>query len=295
MAERGAEQGAVPIQESVGAALRFVRENLQLVLVASAIGAGVITALSAVALWVGPLALFANVAATIARAFVYAALIGAALSGAASVQTRLARDAWRVWAAMAIIGFFLFIVMFVLLIPGFVVLIAGPMAPYVEQLQAAGQDDAAVFAVTMRFVQENPLAIILFALFYAVAWLLLTSRLFLSAPASADQGRILTFETWGWTKGQMLRITGARLLLLGPAYVLVSALDYVAAVLVGLNPLDPMAAAGFAQANPAGFLGYVFVTTFITVGLFASLEAGLSTYLYRGLKPAELSSGPSSA
>jgi len=276
---------SVPIHEAVGAALRFVRGNLRFVATVAAIGAGVVTVLSALALFVTPVSLLASVGATIARAFIYAALIGAALAGAAGARDRLLADGWRVWAAMAIVGFFMFIVMMVLLIPGFIVLIAGPMAPFTSELERAGQDEAAVLAVMTRFLEQNPLAILLFVLFYGVVWLLLTSRLYLAAPASADAGRILSFETWGWTKGSTLRITAARLMLLGPAYVLVSALDYIAGALIGLNPLDPMAAAGLARANPLAFLGYIYATTFITVAVYASLEAGLSSYLYRGLRP----------
>jgi hypothetical protein len=84
----------------------------------------------------------------------------------------------------------------------------------------------------------------------------------------------------------MLRITAARLLLLGPAYVLVSALDYVVASVAGINAMDPVATAAVAQSNPIVFIAYVLVTTFITFAVFSSLEAGLSSYLYRGLKPA---------
>lgn len=276
----------VPIQGSVGAALAGVRANLGFIAIVSLIGAAVLTLIAAASLSTPLLSIFTSVGATIARAFVYAAFVGAALSGAASVRGRIGNDGWRVWAAMAVVGFFMCIVMFVLAIPGMIALVAGPMAAYVPDLERAGSDNAAVLEVMTRFVQEQPLALLSFALFYFVVWLLLTSRLYLAAPASADQGRILTFETWAWTKGSTLRIVAARVLLLGPAWVLVGAIDMLTGRVLGFDTFDPMAAAGIAQSNPPIFLAYAFVTTFVTLFVYASLEAGLSTYLYRGLKPA---------
>lgn len=276
----------VPIQGSVGAALAGVRANLGFVGMVSLIGAAALTLVAALSLSAPLLGIFTGVGGTIVRAFVYAAFVGAALSGAASVRGRIGNDGWRVWAAMVVVGFFMCIVMFVLAIPGMIALVAGPMAAYVPELERAGSNNVAVLEIMTRFVQEQPLAILSFALFYFVVWLLLTSRLYLAAPASADQGRILTFETWAWTKGSTLRIVAARVLLLGPAWVLVGAIDMLTGRLLGFDTFDPMAAAAVAQSNPAIFLAYAFVTTFVTLLVYASLEAGLSTYLYRGLKPA---------
>lgn len=281
-----AEGDKVPVQESVGAALANVRTNARLVLTASLIGALVLAVVTGLALFVPQLGLLTTIGSTFVRAFAYAAFLGMALGFAANVQQRIGADGFRTWASMAVVGFFMFIVMFVLLIPGLIALFAGPMAPYVGDLERAGSDQTAVLEIMMRFVQEQPGALVGFFLFYAIVWILFTSRLFLAAPASVDAGRILTFETWAWTKGSMLRITAARLLLLGPAYILVSALDYVVATLAGINSMDPVATAALAQSNPAIFIAYVFVTTFITFALYSSLEAGLSSYLYRGLKPA---------
>lgn len=281
-----AEGGAVPVQESVGAALASVRSNLRFVLSASLIGALVLALVTGLALFVPQIGLLTAVGAMFVRAITYAAFIVAAFGLAASAQQRVLNDGLRVWAAMAVVGFFMCIVMFVLLIPGMIALFAGPMAPYIGDLERAGSDQAAVISVMTRFVQEQPGALVSFALFYTIVWILLTSRLYLAVPASVEAGRILTFETWAWTKGSMLRITAARLMLLGPAYVLVAALDYVVAAIAGINALDPMATAAVAQSNPVLFIGYVFVTSFITFALYSSLEAGLSTYLYRGLKPA---------
>lgn len=280
-----AEAGAFSIQDNVGAALRFTRENWRYVLTVAVIGAVALTLLSALSLFVPAFGLFASLGSMYGRAAIYTALLGAVLVGAAGMRGRLWADAWRVFAAMAIIGFFLFIVTFVLMIPGAFILAAGPLTPYVADLQAAAQDEAAIMQVMTRFLTENPITVGVLALFYLTVWLLLTSRLYLAAPASVDQRRILTFETWSWTKGAMLRITAARLLLLLPAYVLATALDFAAATVAGVSLFDPAAINALAQSNPAVLIGYIFATTLITTAVYSSLEAALSANLYRDLRP----------
>jgi hypothetical protein len=278
--------GNVPIFESVGAAMRYVRENLRFIAAVAGVGAAVTTAVSALTLALPAIGLLTGLASTFVHASVYAAFLGAFLYGPAALGGRLFPDGGRVWAAMAVIGFFLFIVFFVLTIPVMIILFAGPLAPYLPELQSAGGDQQAVMEVMTRFAEENPGALLAVTLFYGVIWLLLTSRLYLAAPASVEQGRILTFETWKWTKGATLRITGARLLLLAPANILAGALGYLVGRLVGVDALNPASSAAAAAGNPVGFLFYLLAASFITFVLYSSLEAGLSSYMYRGLKPA---------
>jgi hypothetical protein len=279
--------GNVPIRDSVGAAFAFVRENVRFVAIAAVAGAAALTLVGALALAMPALGLITLLASSLAQAFVYAALVGAALFGSDAARMRWSRDGGRVWAAMAIIGFFLFIVMFVASIVASIVLVAGPLGPYLNDLQGAGADNAAVMEVMLRFADDNPVALLLLMLFFGAIWLLLTSRLYLAAPASVDQQRILTFETWKWTKGAMMRIVGARLLLLAPAHIFAGALSHLVGRAAGLNTLDPATTAAVASANPVGYLLFVFVSGLITFSLYSSLEAGLSSYLYRGLRPAE--------
>jgi hypothetical protein len=278
---------AVPVQESVGAALRFVRENWRFVTIVAAVFAVLSTLVSGLALFVPQVGLLAMAASGVIQAFCYAALIAAALFGAQGVGARWPRDGWRVWASMAVIGFFLFIVMFVVTIPISIALAAGPLAPYVGDLQQAGSDQAAVMAVMTRFMQENATAMLLVSLFYGAVWFLLTSRLYLAAPASVDAGRILTFETWKWTKGAMLRITWARVMLLLPSYVLMFTLTLLLGRLFGFDVLDGASLQAAVRANLIGVIVFEFVSSFIVMALYASLEAGLSSYLYRGLRPEE--------
>ena len=284
-----AEAGKVPVQESVGAALRFLRENFGFVAAGAGIGAAGLTLVAVASLQAPMLGLPLALLSTFVGAFVYAAFTRGALSGASAVNANLLADGGRVWASMAIVGFFLFIVFVVLAIPGMIMLgvMIGPR--YLADLQAAQGDDAASLDIMGRIASENPVLLLGFALFYAALWLALTSRLYLAAPASADMQRILTFETWKWTKGNMLRIMGARLMLLGPAYVLVNALAYLAGVGLGLNVMDPVSTVAFAQSNVALYAVFSFAVGFIQILIYRGLEAGLSAYLYRGLKQQDVS------
>lgn len=279
--------GAVPIRESVGAAFGFVRENPRFVAIAAILGAVASVIVSAISLAAPQVGVVSTVASGLLQAFIYSALIGCALYGAAAASTSWRNDGWRVWAAMIVVGFFLAIIMLVVTIPVSIILAAGPLGRYAAELQGVGSDQQAVLGIMMRFAEENPTTILVVMLFYCAIWFLLTSRLYLAAPASVDAGRIRTFETWSWTKGAMLRITAARVLLLVPAYIFSGALGHIVGLAFGLNTLDATSIAAAAAANPVGLLAFDFLRSLIILALYAPLEAGLSSYLYRGLKPAE--------
>jgi hypothetical protein len=275
----------VSVRDSVGAALRFVRENWRFIGVTAAAGAVATTIAGALALAVPLLGIFTSLASGFIQATTYAAFTGAMLFGVAGTRGRLTADGGRIWIAMAIIAFFMMLVMVVLTIPVFMTLAVGPMAPYRDDLAAAGQDRARVWAIMLQFAENNPGALLIAALFFFAVWFVLTSRLYIAAPASVDQQRILTFETWSWTKGATLRIIAARLMLLLPANIFVGALGYLIGQAVGVNTIDVVAATAAATANPVGFLIYVLISTFLTFALYSALEAGLSAAIYQRLKP----------
>lgn len=287
--------GAVPIRDSVGGALRFVRENLQFIATVAGIFAAVSTFLALITLSQPGLGIVTMVANGIVQAFCYGALTAAVLFGAGQVRQRVALDGWRVWSSMAVVAFFLFIVMFVIFMVVGMVLLSGPLAPYVSELQSAGADEQRVMAILTRIGQEQPGAILLAALFCSVIWLLLTSRLYLAAPASVEAGRTLTFETWKWTQGAVLGISGARLMLLIPAYILMFALTTLLGRLFGFNMLDAGSLQAAVSANSVGLIVFEFISSFLVSALYVSLEAGLSAYLYRGLKPANAPAAPPSS
>jgi hypothetical protein len=195
---------------------------------------------------------------------------GYALNGAAL------RDGLAVLSGVGVVGFFLALTLIAVNVAANAIL----FAPFSEELAAAGENQAAVEAVAQRILQENPQGVILTFLLFAGAVLVLTSRLYLAAPASVEASRGRSFETWSWTKGNLFRIVAARLVLLAPAYA--------AAVVIGSVIAAPvMALAGGGQANAAAFAIGLGVFTFFMALIYQALEAHLSVTLYRGLRPSE--------
>jgi hypothetical protein len=278
-------EGKVPVRESVGAALRFVRENWRPIATISAISAAVSTLLAVTGVFAGALALPITAVSSFVGAATYAAFTSGCLSGFSGLQQRLLGDGVRVWTAMAVVAFFLLIVCVVLGIPGVIVfaILIGPR--YGAELAQVSGDQAATMTLMQRILAENPGMLLAFLVFYGLIWFALTSRLYLSAPASVDAKRILTFETWSWTRGNMWRIVGARLMLLLPAYVIAAGLSFLLAGAIGLNVNDPASVQAYASAQTPLYAAYMLVSGFLQLGLYSALEAGLSTYLYRGLKP----------
>jgi hypothetical protein len=275
------------IRDCVGEALRFVRAHMSFVAGAALLGAVVSATIAVLAAAIPQVGLLTSIASTLVQAFIYALLTGAALYGAQAARAGVAGNGARVWAAMAIIGFFMAIVIFVVSIPVVITLLFGPMAPYADDLQTAGSDQSAVMTVMLRFLEENPISVLLTALFYFAIWFLLTSRLYLAAPATVDQKRILTFETWAWTKGATLRILAARLMLLAPAYILAFAINTLVGYGLGADPSNPASIAALAASNLPVFFLFAAANGFVTLALYVPLEAGLSASLYKRLKPAE--------
>lgn len=258
------------IKESVGDALRFVRAEWRLALVVGALGAA---ALAASAL-LGPLAL---VALVVVLTLCHTALVSAALRGSAQVRANLGRDALRVGGALAIVG----LIVLILVIATAYIAMAVLIAPYAEQAKAAGEDQAAIEAVMRTAIAAQPhiapwaLAIGAAVIFY------FTTKLFAAAPASLDRGRISVFESWRMSRGQVLRIMGARILLLGPALILVGAVQSLIGIALGFSTSDPAALVAQSQANPALFLMFFTLVVFVQLAVFAALEAGLSAAIYR--------------
>ena len=280
------EAGRASVQDNVGGALRFLRENWRGTALIAAIGAGASTALALAALGFAQagatLGVAIPLAATLISAAIYTAFYRAVLDPP-DARTRLAQDALRVWGAMAVLSFFLVIVLFALMLPC-AVLLAPFLTPYASEIAAAGQDEAQLMAIATRFAQENPAAIALIMIGFGAVVLLLTSRFYLSGPASVEARRILTFETWNWTKHNMLRIAGARLMLLGPAYVLSLMLTLLLGRAFGVDVLQAEQLRAFAVQSPFGFGLYNFVSDFVAIGFYNALEAGLSVHFYRALK-----------
>jgi hypothetical protein len=265
----------VPIRESVGAALRFVRENWRLVLIVAtlaAVGQGVIALLGANLMWV--------VSVLVAVLVAHTALVSRALDGPSPITQGLLGNSARVGGAMAMIGFFLATIFFVMTFFAMSALVA----PFQNELKAAGENEAAVREVLDTAMASNSSVMGWTMLIGALLVFALTTRFYVVAPATIDRQRITVFESWRMTRGNFLRIGGARLLLLAPAFILVGALQSLIARLLGAPGGDPLALLAYSQANPVGFVSFYSISIFIQIAIVAALDAGLSASIYRNLK-----------
>lgn len=277
------EAGKVPVRESAGAALRFVRDHWRTAALVGAVTAAVQTFFL---LALGPLWLpFTLLAVGAAYGFFLAVALERPDGRAFGA---IARNGARIVAAMAIVGF----LMAVIGVVAFFVATSVLMAPYAQELQAANENEAAVRAIAERAMLEQPGVTQGVLIVVLAIWFWLTSRLYLAAPATVDRQRVTVFESWVWTRGNALGVMAARFLVLAPATALLVALQLLAARAIGFSPFDLQGMATAAAANPLGFVVFFMVSQFLQVGFFGALEAGLSAYLYRGLKPADSGSTP---
>lgn len=267
-------QAPVSIKDSVGDALRFSRENWRFTMIVAGFGAAAIVT----SMMLGPLML---VVAPVALIVCHTALVLAALYGVPHVRPRLTADALRVGAAMAIVG----LIIAILVIATAYIAMSVLLGPYAEQARAAGEDRAAIEALTRQAIEAQPHVATWAVGIAGLMIFVVTSLLFLGAPASADRKRVLLLETVRWSRANVLRIMGARLLLLLPAFILVGAVQSLLSAALGFSANDPAALMAQASANPALFMLFFAAAVFVQLALYAALEAGLSVALYRRLAP----------
>lgn len=264
------------IKPSVGEALWFARQHWRFALTVAGAGAFMLLA-TAVLLGATPFGIAGVVFVSTA---IHAFLVRAALTGPASVRATPWRDTLRALAAIVMVGCFSLIVTFMVTYVTMSILIA----PFVDEAKAAGENAEAMAKVMRQAVAAQPNVVTWGAAALAMLILLLTSRFYLAVPASVEHGRVVVFESWKWTKGNLLRIVAARLWLLAPAMAFVFAIQSLLGIAVGVNAADPFSWARSAQTNQLGFLVFYLGAQFVQIAVYSTLEAGLATALYGRLK-----------
>jgi hypothetical protein len=270
---RMAEPGKSSLWASIAEALRFHRENWRFV--ASVAAAGALAHVAVMALLGSTLLVLPAI--LIVAAGLYAILTRAALSGAANALTNAPRDTLRTLGAGLIVVF----IAAVLALATIYIAMSVLIAPYAEEAKALTQDQAGMQALLERAAATQPGVAAWAGLIGAALIFVLTSRFFFAIPASLQQGRVAALSSWGMTKGKLLPIMAARLILLGPALIFVGALQSLLGFLMGLGIGDPFSMMARARDNPTGFLVFFAGAQFLQIAIFTALEAGLSTALYR--------------
>jgi len=267
-------QSQLSIRDAVGGALRFVREDWQFVLAVAgcaALAQGLVLALGPSLIWM--------VALIVVLITAHTALASGALGLPRPFFDRLPGDSARVAAAMTMIGFFLGIIFLMLTFVAMSILIS----PYETQVKAAGENQAALQAIIQRAIEGRPEVITIIMAVGAAIVFGLTTRFYLAAPATIDRRRVTVFESWKMTRGNFLRIAGARLLLLTPAFIFASALQSLVSIALQTPVNDPVVMLQYASGNPLGFAGFYTLGLFLQIAIFSALEAALSARLYRAL------------
>jgi hypothetical protein len=284
-----APEGKVPILISAAAGVRFWRDHWRTAGLIAIAGGAATGLLALVTLSAAPqLGIVLGVAQLLVQACAYAALLGLALGAGAPTPARIVQDGMRVFAAMAVIGFFLAIVCIVAMLPSMMIL-GMALAPFADRIEALGPnpEPTQLAPILAEAAKADPWPFVIVIGLYFIVWNLLTSRLYLAAPSTVAERAIRTFETWAWTKNNMLRIFAARLVLLAPAAMLVIAVRAFAGAALGVNALDLNALAEFAKANAPLYALVQFVSETANFFILFAFEAGLSAYLYRGLRGAQ--------
>lgn len=156
------------------------------------------------------------------------------------------------------------------------------------QLEAIGSDFPRMQEIGQQALATGPGQLVLWALGLSLVGLVfLLTRLTLFAPATVLEGRVLTFRTWGWTRGETVRIFAAGALVIVPLFLASFALGLVLAAGLG-------AAFGGGGASMAQLFGFNLGLALPMTLLATPAMVGLSAYLYRGLRPPEGAANPSS-
>lgn len=276
--------GKVPIAESAAAGLKFFTENWRRILPACALMgvaygfyfyAAALTNASGAA---SPLAFFGSLAVLVLMILLgtsfYRLALRSQYPGALGVALGADERAYFgavIWAAVPIvlIGLIALFALATILVPD---LQASGMTP-----EQAANDQA--FMTRLLQKHGGPAALIFFVAAVLILWISL--RLVLAPPATIDSGKIKVWSTASWTKGNTWRIFAAIFMLMAPLTILVLVIQSIVALAVGVNP--DQAQAGIAAPTP-GVAIYGFAYG-LTSALSLAPMAGLTSFLYKGLRP----------
>lgn len=184
------------------------------------------------------------------------------------------------WVLLFFLGFIALFVVFVILTP--------ILAMLLPDLESAAQDPEAFQQIAEEFARSSQgvMFSLLVVALVSVPLLYLTARLIAFPAATIARDRVMIFDTWSWTKGNVLPVILAMIVALLPLWVLSSAGAWIASILTGFPLLLPFAGTGAIEQIPNPVMAFVF-------GLIASVfsipmqlaYAGLSAFMYQGFNP----------
>jgi hypothetical protein len=276
--------GGVPILESARAGYAFMRASLRTVAPAALMFA-VATALAGLtAPAPGTSAAGSEIISLIATmasilfglaysAFTYRLALRNDASGFFGLK--IGRDESNLLGAAIVVGFFFLIVIVVCIVIFSIALLPAAAQAKVDLGSVAPGDKAALleaFGAIFKGPGGPYLIAIALGLAGFIIWLSL--RLFLVNVATIAEGRIMAFSTWGWTKGDTLRILAAAMMVLFPIALVIGLSLAILGQVLGTS--------GFGDA--AG----IFLQALAQNLFLIPAVTGLAVFLYRGLRPPNL-------
>lgn len=271
-------QGRAPVLECVREGFVFLAQDWRLILPVAMAGAVALTPLE---VWGDSGArLPAAAAAALVQTPVLAAFYRRALSRRTEPLTlRLGRDELNLAGISAAIAF-VFVIVF---IAGMLVIAMALAAlgigseAELESLQRLPTEEAA-----KRFGEllGSEGQLVLLGSFAALAGfsLWLSARLALSYPATVDNGRMMAFSTWNWTRGNVGPVALCLLLTLFMGLALATIAVIIPNLLIN-------AAFGAPSAGGAAHWVSTYFRALASVFFFLAPYAAMTAYLYRGLRP----------
>lgn len=209
--------------------------------------------------------------------------LGGEIKGAAGLQFGM--DEARLMAAHGIyfalfmfLGFIAMFLAFVLFVP--VVAMQLPDLSSIENDQAAMQ-----VAIEEFFTSPSGIFIgLVYLIVVSIPLLYMSARLVTFPAATLQRKRIMIFETWDWTKGNVWPVMAAMLLSLAPLWLLSMAGVFIASTMTGLPIMVGGLTAGEVVLSP--MMGFVFglITGVFSIP-FTIASAGLSAFMYKGFDP----------
>lgn len=284
--------GRVPIMESVREGFTFIARDWRAILPVALVGALVSAPLlvwQQAALARGDIGslLVTGLGSSLVNAPFLAAYYRRAVSrGEAPLALRVGGDEARLAGVMVLMMFVSFIVcviaFFVILLVISALIARSGVDP--TAWQGLPPADAAA-RLTAALGSEGRIVFFALAAALTAFMLWITARLALAAPATVAEGRALVFSTWGWTKGHALAMAACLVLVTAAGYVL----TWLAGQPIGMLLEIVLGKGSLAVPGSPAIWLFAFASAFLAGVFYLPAYAGMLSYLYRGLRPAQAS------
>lgn len=184
-----------------------------------------------------------------------------------------AKPEWRFLGIVTLLGFLGLLGVLFLVFVGMVVVAVGAVG--------ALTSDATPETLWAALGPGGQLTLRLLIVGFLVGAMVISMRLSLAPAATVAHKQILVFQTWALTKGQFLRMFAATVLVVFPPMIASLVLGAIVGAAASLAISGEPDAVNLPTALVSGL-----IPSLISAFVILPLSAGLTAYLYRGLRPA---------